>query len=66
MAQYKAPLRDMRFVLGELFDSRDINQMPGCEDFTPDVVDAVLEEAAKVCEEIPYPINRSGDDEGCH
>ncbi|WP_417810259.1 acyl-CoA dehydrogenase C-terminal domain-containing protein [Thalassospira alkalitolerans] len=66
MAQYKAPLRDMRFVLGELFDYSDINQMPGCEDFTPDVVDAVLEEAAKVCEEILYPINRSGDEEGCH
>mgnify|MGYP003135223078 FL=1 len=66
MAQYKAPLRDMRFVLTELFDYNDINQMPGCEDFTPDVVDAVLEEAAKVCEELLFPINRTGDEEGCH
>ncbi|RCK54108.1 acyl-CoA dehydrogenase [Thalassospira profundimaris] len=66
MAEFKAPLRDMRFVLTELFDYNDINQLPGCEDFTPDVVDAVLEEAAKVCEEVLFPINRSGDEEGCH
>tara|TARA_R110001583_G_scaffold179320_2_gene336028 strand:+ start:128494 stop:130278 length:1785 start_codon:yes stop_codon:yes gene_type:complete len=65
MAEFKAPLRDMRFVLTELFDFNDINQLPGCEDFTPDVVDAVLEEAAKVCQEVLYPINRSGDEEGC-
>ncbi|MFH1806701.1 MAG: acyl-CoA dehydrogenase C-terminal domain-containing protein [Pseudomonadota bacterium] len=66
MAHYKAPLRDMRFVLTELFDYNDINQLPGCEDFTPDVVDAVLEESAKICEEVLFPLNRTGDEEGCH
>ena len=64
MASYKAPLRDMRFVLHELLGGID----PAIEehkDFTHDLVDPVLDEAAKLCEEILHPINRSGDEEGC-
>ena len=65
MARYSAPLRDMRFVYHELFDSSDISALPGFEEATPDLIDAVLEEAAKVCENELFPINRSGDEEGC-
>ncbi|SVE59606.1 uncharacterized protein METZ01_LOCUS512460, partial [marine metagenome] len=65
MASYSAPLRDMRFVYHELFDSSDISALPGFEEATPDLIDAVLEEAAKVCENELFPINRSGDEEGC-
>lgn len=64
MPQYKAPLRDMRFVLNELFDSQTVTALPGFADFTPDVTDPVLEEAARLCEEVLFPINRSGDEEG--
>jgi alkylation response protein AidB-like acyl-CoA dehydrogenase len=64
MPTYKAPLRDMRFVLNELLGGIDTT-MAGFEDFTPDLIDPVLEEAAKVCEEVLFPINRSGDEEGC-
>ncbi|OJX79961.1 acyl-CoA dehydrogenase C-terminal domain-containing protein [Magnetospirillum sp. 64-120] len=65
MASYKAPLRDMRFVLYELMGGDELSQLPGYEEFTRDLIDPVLEEAAKVCEEVLHPINRSGDEEGC-
>ena len=65
MASYKAPLRDMRFVLFELMGGDDIASLPGYEEFTRDLIDPVLEEAAKVCEEVLHPLNRSGDEEGC-
>lgn len=65
MASYKAPLRDMRFVLYELFGGEDLASLPGYEDFTRDLIDPVLDEAAKIGEEVLHPLNRSGDEEGC-
>ena len=65
MATYKAPLRDMRFVLNEVLDIGTISSLPKFGEVTPDLVDAVLEEAAKICEQVLFPINRSGDEEGC-
>jgi alkylation response protein AidB-like acyl-CoA dehydrogenase len=65
MPNYKAPLADMRFVLHELYDSKTIAELPGCADFTPELMDSVLEEAAKISEEVLFPINQSGDLEGC-
>jgi alkylation response protein AidB-like acyl-CoA dehydrogenase len=66
MASYKTPLRDMRFVYNELFDAEAIRALPGCEEVTPDLVDAILEEAGRFCEERLFPLNRTGDEEGCH
>ena len=65
MPTYKAPLRDMRFALYELNDGDSLAQLPGMENFTRDLIDPVLEEAAKLCEQVLQPINRSGDEEGC-
>ena len=65
MATYTAPLRDMKFVYRELFDGDGLATLPGYADFSPDVVDAVLEEAAKISKEVLFPLNRSGDEEGC-
>lgn len=65
MPFYKAPLRDMRFVYNELFDAGAITQLPSFEEATPDVVEAILEEAAKFCEGRLMPLNQSGDEEGC-
>lgn len=66
MPQYKAPLRDMRFVLNELLDYQGHYQtIPGGEETTEDVVDAILEEAAKFCENVLSPLNEVGDREGC-
>jgi alkylation response protein AidB-like acyl-CoA dehydrogenase len=65
MTVYKAPLRDYRFVLQELLDVGELAKLPGYADATPDVFEAVLEEGAKLCEEVLFPLNRSGDEEGC-
>src|SRR5260370_19438040 len=65
MTLYKAPLREYRFVLQELFDVGELAKLPGYEEATPDVFEAVLEEGAKIAEEVLFPLNRGGDEEGC-
>ncbi|MDD2059268.1 acyl-CoA dehydrogenase C-terminal domain-containing protein [Pseudomonas sp. GD03860] len=68
MADYKAPLRDMRFVLNEVFEvSKLWAQLPGlAEAVDEDTALAVLEEAGKVTGKSIAPLSRSGDEEGCH
>ena len=66
MAVYKAPLKDINFVLNEVLDVSGLAKLPGYEDATPDTIQAILEEAAKLCENVLFPLNRSGDEEGCH
>ena len=65
MPTYAAPLRDMRFVLNELAGAATLRALPGCEELGPDLIDPVLEEAAKFCTEVLLPLNQSGDSEGC-
>ena len=66
MAQvYRAPLRDMRFVLHELFDETDFGRISAHAEFDPDLYDAILEEAARLSEDVLLPLNASGDLEGC-
>lgn len=60
---YNAPLKDMQFVLNELANLAEVNALPGCEDATPDTVEAVLEENAKFCGEVIAPLNHAGDKE---
>ena len=64
MSEYIAPVRDMQFVLRELAGLEQVAQLPGCEEATPDLVDAVLEEAARFAEEVLSPLNWPGDQEG--
>jgi alkylation response protein AidB-like acyl-CoA dehydrogenase len=63
---YTAPLRDMRFVMHELHDSPRLTQLPGLEEITPDLLDSILEEAAKFSSSVLLPLNARGDAEGCH
>ena len=67
MADYKAPLRDMRFVLNEVFEiSKLWAELPGLAEIVDeDTAAAILEEAGKVTGGVVAPLNRSGDEEGC-
>ncbi|MGZ3240615.1 MAG: acyl-CoA dehydrogenase family protein, partial [Burkholderiaceae bacterium] len=60
---YVAPIKDMLFVLNELAGLKEVNALPGCEDATPETVEAVLEENAKFCGEVVAPLNFIGDKE---
>ena len=66
MSEYRAPIRDMKFVLKELAGLDELVQLPGCEEATTDVVDAILDEAAKFAEGVLAPLNPVGDREGAH
>lgn len=66
MPIYKAPVRDMRFVYDELLQGGQLQLLPGFEDIDANTVEAILEEAGKFCENELLPINRNGDEEGCH
>src|SRR6478735_6698116 len=66
MAVYKAPLKDIAFVLNEVLDISSLAALPGYEDATPDTIQAIVEEAGKLCENVLFPLNRTGDEEGCH
>jgi alkylation response protein AidB-like acyl-CoA dehydrogenase len=58
---YQAPTSDMLFVMKELAGLEDIAKLPGGEDATPETVEAVLHEAAKLCAEVLAPLNAEGD-----
>ena len=65
MPAYTAPLDDIRFVLNELLHAETLAELPGYEEATPDLVDPVIEEGAKLCRDVLFPLNQSGDEEGC-
>ncbi len=66
MPQYTAPLRDMQFVLHELLDvETELKQLPAHADLDADTINQVLEEGGKFASEILFPLNHSGDREGC-
>jgi alkylation response protein AidB-like acyl-CoA dehydrogenase len=67
MPAYKAPLRDIQFVLTELLQLENLpQQIPDFAEATPDLVATIIEEAGKFCENELQPLNHSGDEEGCH
>ena len=65
MPEYKAPLRDMQFVLHEVFKAEQLWQnMPGTEEVNRELADAILEESAKINENLIAPLSQSGHEEG--
>jgi len=66
MAQYLPPLRDMQFVLHEVLGAVErLQQLPAHAELSRELADQVLEEGGKFCSEVLFPLNRSGDEEGC-
>jgi butyryl-CoA dehydrogenase len=66
MDQYYPPLRDYQFIYHELLDSERLQALPGYEEFDRELINAILEEAGKFSAEVLFPLNRSGDEEGCY
>jgi len=66
MLTYKAPIKDIKFLIEDVFDYYGhYKKIPEFEEATPDLVDAIMEECAKFCEGELLPLNQSGDKEGC-
>lgn len=65
MPTYSAPVQDIKFLLHDYFNFQQYNNMPAFAEATPDLLDAILDEAAKGAENIYQPLNLSGDQQGC-
>jgi hypothetical protein len=66
MATYRAPLRDMQFLLQDVFQAQELfGKMPGTQEVSDDLISAIVEEAGKIAEGLLAPINQSGDQQGC-
>lgn len=66
MPTYHAPLRDIQFVLNDLLDITHYATLENCEPLTQDVVHAIIDNGAKFAEEVLAPLNKVGDEAGCH
>ncbi len=65
MPTYTAPARETRFIVNEVLDLASYGNLPGFESAAPDIIDTVINEGGKFCQEVLAPINRAGDEEGC-
>ena len=65
MPDYKAPLREIKFIMNELLDSEKHYSHIGADEASPDMVEAIIGEGAKFCEAVLAPLNVVGDQEGC-
>ncbi len=65
MPIYKAPVDDVLFLLTDVFQIGRYDNLPGFSDASPDLLEAILREAARLCEEVVQPLNRIGDRQGC-
>lgn len=66
MSQYNVPLRDMQFIFSELLDvDKALNAIPAYTDIDTSTINQVLEEAGKFATEVIFPLNHTGDQEGC-
>jgi alkylation response protein AidB-like acyl-CoA dehydrogenase len=66
MPQYTPPLRDMQFVMHELLDvAAVLKTLPRHQEIDAETLDAVIEQAGKFAAEVVFPLNTSGDAQGC-
>ena len=65
MPVYNAPMENIKFVLHDVLGVEQLTEIPEFAEATPELIDQILEEGAKICENTLFPLNQSGDEEGC-
>ena len=65
MPQYNPPIENIKFILHDVLNAGQLADLPGNEEFSEDLMDQILEEGGKICAEVLFPLNQSGDQEGC-
>lgn len=65
MPTYNAPMENIKFVLNDVLRAEQLTEIPGYEDANSELVGQILEEGAKLCENVLFPLNMVGDEEGC-
>jgi alkylation response protein AidB-like acyl-CoA dehydrogenase len=66
MPIYRAPVEDFRFLFHDVLELEKHRDLPGFAELSPDLIDDILSNAGKFCEQVMQPLNQSGDEEGCH
>lgn len=67
MSEFRSPVADLRFAIHDVLQADAILQtLPGCEEVSPELIDAVLEEAGKLSDQVLAPLNKVGDQKECH
>jgi len=65
MPVYSPPSENIKFILHDVLNASSLAELPGYEDVSEDLIDQIIEEGGKICENVLFPINQSGDQEGC-
>ena len=64
MSEYRAPLKDMEFILNNVLEVQN-SKIPGYKDLDNEFLVSILKEAGKICSDVLFPLNQIGDSEGC-
>ncbi len=65
MPVYKAPVKEIQFIINKVFSIEQYQNLNGYSDLPPDLAEALLDEGARFCEEVIFPLNQEGDKKGC-
>ena len=65
MPVYSPPQENIKFILHDVLNASSLSDLPGYEDVSEDLIDQILEEGGKICADVLFPLNQSGDQEGC-
>ena len=66
MPIFRIPHDDIKFLLNEVLDVAQLAHLPGYEEASPEMLDTIIAAAGELCEQVLFPLNQSGDEEGCH